>query len=324
MNHLDRVPIIEGPAGDAVAPGTPGFTVSQKTIAQAVECSGVALHSGAETALTLRPAPAGTGIIFRRTDLDGSPEIPARWDHVVDTTLCTTLGTEGGVRISTVEHLMAALAGCHIDNLYVEVDGPEVPIMDGSSQPFVCLVERAGVVEQAEARRVMEILKPVTVEDGDRMVELTPSPSFSVGFEIDFDNRAVARQELVVTLINGSFKSEIARARTFGFAEEVAQMRAAGLARGGSLDNAVVISEDRILNEDGLRYDDEFVRHKVLDAVGDLYLAGAPVRGHFRGVRSGHRLNNELLRALFADDAAWRETTLDPAIAVHGMGFAAA
>jgi UDP-3-O-[3-hydroxymyristoyl] N-acetylglucosamine deacetylase len=267
---------------------------------------GIALHSGKKVSLSLKPAAAGTGILFRRTDLPGSADIPAIWDHVVDTTMCTTLGAGGDARVATVEHLMAALAGCHVDNVIVEVNGPEVPVMDGSAHPFVFLIECAGVVEQAARRPVLEVLKPVKVSVGDGYAELTPAEIFSVSFEIDFNHSAVSRQEISVNLVNGTFKNEIARARTFGFADEVEQLRAAGLALGGSLDNAVVVDGETVLNEGGLRYENEFVRHKVLDAVGDLYLAGAPIKGRYKGVRAGHTLTNQLLRIWFADATAWR------------------
>jgi UDP-3-O-[3-hydroxymyristoyl] N-acetylglucosamine deacetylase len=280
--------------------------LKQQTLQRPISCVGIALHSGKKVSLTLKPAEIDSGIVFRRTDLPGSDDIPARWDHVVDATMCTTLGNDDTVRVSTVEHLMAALSGCHIDNVIAEVNGPEVPVMDGSAQPFVFLIECAGVSEQNAPRRVIEILKPVKVEVDGKVAELVPSDSFSVGFQIDFDSEAVSKQEITVSLINGTFKKEIARARTFGFAHEVEQLRAAGLALGGSLDNAVVVDGDKVLNEGGLRYDDEFVRHKVLDAVGDLYLSGGPIRGHYRGFRAGHRLTNQLLRTLFSDAEAWR------------------
>jgi len=293
----------------------------QTTLSRAIDCVGVALHSGKKVSLSLRPAPADTGIVFKRTDLEGAPEIKASWDNVVDTRMCTTLGNGEGVIVSTVEHLMAALSGSHIDNVIVELDGPEVPVMDGSSQPFVFLVECAGVQELDAPRRIIEILKPVRVEIDGKVAELLPSNSFSVGFEIEFDDRAVAHQEISITLVNGTFKKEIARARTFGFVHEVEALRAAGLGLGGSLDNAVIVDGDNILNEGGLRYDDEFVRHKVLDAVGDLYLSGAAIRGHYRGVRAGHHLTNELLKALFADPSAWRTVELTGAEAGTSRGY---
>ncbi len=313
MNHLGRNSSV-GP--DNMAASTAGAKslvdlamenyAVQRTLSRPASCVGVALHSGKKISLTINPAPAGTGIQFRRTDLAGFAPIAANWENVVDTTMCTTLGGEGDVRIATVEHFMAALAGCHVDNAVVEVDGPELPVMDGSAHPFVFMIECAGVVEQNAPHPVLEILKPVKVSAGASTAELRPADIFSVSFEIDFDQSAVSCQEISVNLVNGTFKNEIARARTFGFAEEVAQLRAAGLALGGSLDNAVVVDGENVLNEGGLRYDNDFVRHKVLDAVGDLYLAGAPIKGHYKGVRAGHALNNRLLRTLFADTGAWR------------------
>ncbi|MDP6173560.1 MAG: UDP-3-O-acyl-N-acetylglucosamine deacetylase [Rhodospirillales bacterium] len=286
----------------------------QKTLVRPVNCAGIALHSGATVSITLAPGEKDEGILFRRTDVSRDKcEIRARWDKVVATTMCTTLGNDQGVTIRTVEHLMAALYGCGVDNAVIEVDGPEMPIMDGSAQPFVFLIECAGTVEQDAPLRAIEVLKPVRIKDGGAVAELRPAERPSFTFEIDFDSRAVARQDISVTMINGTFKKEIARARTFGFAEDVEKLRAAGLARGGSLDNAVVVSGDEILNEDGLRYEDEFVRHKVLDAVGDLYLAGAPILGEFQAVCSGHGINNQLVRALFADPDAWRLTLMGEA-----------
>lgn len=280
--------------------------VNQRTLKSSISCTGVALHSGHKVSMTLSPAAIDTGIVFKRTDVAGAGAvIHATWDRVVDTRMCTTLGNEDAVMIGTVEHLMAALSGCGIDNAVVEVNGPEVPIMDGSAGPFVFLVECAGIAVQEAPRRVIRVLKPVTVGENGHTATLAPSGGFSLSFEIDFENGAVSRQALSVGLVNGTFKKELARARTFGFLHEVEQLWAAGLARGGSLDNAVVISGEKVLNEDGLRFDDEFVRHKVLDAVGDLYLAGAQIIGHFHGVRSGHATNNKLLRALFADPDAW-------------------
>ena len=233
---------------------------------------------------------------------------------MVEATLCTTLGNDEGIKVATVEHLLAALAGCRIDNVYVEVDGPEMPIMDGSAAPFVFLIECAGVVGQSKSRRIIEVLKRVTVSDNGREASLSPGDGFSVGFEIDFDSDAIGKQDKNVRLVNGTFKGEISRARTFGFAEEVDQLRKMGLARGGSLDNAVVVSGGKILNDEGLRYDDEFVRHKILDCVGDLYLAGAPISGHFQGFRSGHAMNHAIVRALFSDPTAWRYVDADESL----------
>ena len=299
-------------------------TVAQQTLKQPINCTGIALHCGLNVTMTLGPGEADSGILFRRTDIAGGGAlIPARWDHVTDTRMCSTLGERDGVTIGTVEHLMAALAGMEIDNAVVEVNGPEVPIMDGSAAPFVFLIECAGVVAQDRPRRVIRVLKPIAVDDGERYASLAPGNGFSVRFDIDFDSQAVSRQRISVALGNGAFKRELARARTFGFLHEVEELRAAGLARGGSLDNAVVINGDKVLNEGGLRYDDEFVRHKALDAIGDLYLAGAPLRGHFYGQRSGHGTNNALLRALFADAEAWRydEMWTDEIEAATGPGI---
>ncbi len=272
-------------------------------------CRGVGVHTGARVAMTLRPAPIDTGILFRRTDRGGAT-VAAHWRNVQESPLCTTLTNREGISVATVEHLLAAFAGAEIDNLVVDLDGPEVPVMDGSAEPFLFLIERAGVLQQEAPRRAIKVLKPVEVADGDRKASLTPDTGFGVTFEIDFPNEVVNRQDITLSLDAESFRADVARARTFGFFEDVERLRAAGLARGGSLDNAVVVSGDRILNRDGLRYADEFVRHKVLDAVGDLYLAGGPIVGHFRGVRSGHALNRRLLEALFSDHRAWCHTTL--------------
>jgi UDP-3-O-[3-hydroxymyristoyl] N-acetylglucosamine deacetylase len=291
-----------------------GGYARQQTLKNSVSCSGVGLHSGATVAMTLHPAPVDTGIVFRRTDANGrGMELLAHVDNVVDARLCTTIGDAEGRTIATIEHLMSALCGCGIDNVVIDVDGPEVPVMDGSAAPFVFLVECAGVIRQDAPRRYIEVLKPVYLEGDDRRASLRPDNVFSLDFEIDFDSAAIGKQEMSVQLVNGTFKGEISRARTFGFAQEVDQLRKMGLARGGSLDNAVVVGDGIVLNEEGLRYGDEFVRHKILDSIGDLYLAGAPLRARFSGYRSGHALNHDLLRAMFADRTAWRYTTA-PAI----------
>lgn len=285
--------------------------VSQKTLKAAIDCRGVGLHSGARTTVRLCPAAPGTGIVFRRVDRAGAgAEIAADWRNVVESSLCTTLGNREGMRVGTVEHLMAALAGAGIDNAVIEVDGPEIPIMDGSAAPFLFLIECAGSVEQDAPRRAIKVLSPVIVGDEGKSAALLPDDIQSMSFVIDFESRAINRQDINLALDSATFKAELARARTFGFLHEVNRMRAAGLARGGSLDNAVVVHGDRVLNEGGLRYADEFVRHKVLDAVGDLALAGAPLLAHFRGVRSGHALNRRLLEALFAAEDSWCWTTL--------------
>jgi UDP-3-O-[3-hydroxymyristoyl] N-acetylglucosamine deacetylase len=281
----------------------------QKTLEAPVRCQGLGLHTGRPVAMALHPAEIDTGIIFRRSD--AQVDIAATWRNLVPSVLCTTLAHEG-VSVGTIEHLMAAFAGLEIDNAIVELDGPEVPAMDGSAAPFVALIERAGLAEQDAPRRFIEILKPLRVAADDAEASLEPAEAFSLNFTIDFPSGAIGRQRISVTPDRASFKRGIARARTFGFLEDVERMRAAGLALGGSLENAVVIGGDGILNREGLRYRDEFVRHKVLDAMGDLYLAGAPLIGRFGGRRSGHALNRRLLQRLFADQGAWRSTTLLP------------
>jgi UDP-3-O-[3-hydroxymyristoyl] N-acetylglucosamine deacetylase len=295
-----------GHARSGVAAGA-GGTAAQRTLKHAIQCSGVGLHTGARVSMTLHPAEPGHGVVMRRRDLPGRPELAATWRNGRRTPLCTTLERDG-VQIGTIEHLMSALAGCEIDNVLVDLDGPEVPIMDGSAAPFVFLIECAGIVRQDAPRRAIKVLKPVGVEDGTRRARLTPGPGLSIDFEIDFDSAIVARQSWSSPITRAQFKAELARARTFGFLHEVDQLRENGLARGGSLNNAVVISDDGVLNAGGLRYPDEFVRHKVLDVVGDLYLAGAPVQGAFSGIRSGHAMNLQLLQALFADPTAWAWT----------------
>jgi UDP-3-O-[3-hydroxymyristoyl] N-acetylglucosamine deacetylase len=286
-----------------------GSAAHQKTLKAAIQCRGVGLHTGARVNLVIHPAAPGTGIVFRRRDL-GGVEIAAHWRNVVESALCTTVGNDSGVKVSTIEHLMAAFAGLEIDNAIVELDGPEVPVMDGSAAPFVFLIECAGIAEQVAPRRGIKVLKPMRVGGDGSSASLVPADSLHLSFAIDFASGAIRQQELSYDLDAENFKHEISRARTFGFLDEVERMRQAGLARGGSLENAVVISGDRILNKEGLRYDDEFVRHKVLDALGDLYLAGGAILGHFHGVRSGHALNHQLIEALFADPAAWRPVTL--------------
>lgn len=296
-----------------------GHPISQRTIKNPISCTGVGLHSGVKVTMTLKPAPAGHGVVFKRTDIAGNGAvIPARWDQVDDTRLCTGIAAEGA-QVRTIEHLMAALSGSRIDNLLIEITGPEVPVMDGSAQPFVFLIDCAGVVEQSAPRKAIRVLRPIKLQDGDRLVSLEPADEFTVDLAIDFATSAINRQEMDIELSSSSFRSEVSRARTFGLEQEVAALRAAGLAKGGSLDNAVVIGADnKILNEEGLRYDDEFVRHKVLDAVGDLYLAGHPILGRFKGRCSGHAMNNLLLRTLFSDPTAYRiedlcETLVVPA-----------
>lgn len=288
----------------------PGATDAlQTTLTTQVRCSGVALHSGAAAAMTLRPAPADSGVLFRRTDLDGV-EIAASWRNVVDAPMCTALTDEAGNRVATVEHLLAAFAGCGVDNAVVEIDGPELPILDGSAEPFAALVDRAGIVELGRPRTAIRVLAPIEIADAERTARLLPDDHFSVTVEIDYAAPPILRQRFTATL--DRFRTDVSRARTYGFLHEVESLRAAGLARGASLDNAVVVNGEAIVNAEGLRFSDEFARHKALDAVGDLFLAGAPLIGRFEGIRSGHRMNHRLLAALFAAPDAWCREPLDP------------
>jgi UDP-3-O-[3-hydroxymyristoyl] N-acetylglucosamine deacetylase len=303
---MDGLPVSLGPCS-----GSGELTTGwQRTLKAPISCVGTGVHSGKRVSMTLRPAPANHGIAFRRTDL--RRDIRARYDSVVDTRLSTVLG-DGGARVATVEHLMAALAGCGIDNVVVELDGPEPPILDGSAAPFVFLLDCAGSVEQDAPRSAIEIRKTVRVTDGDAFAELRPGTAgLEMALSIDYAAAAIGRQALSLHLNTTTFRQELARARTFALIEDVDQLRAAGLAQGGSLDNAVVVDQARILNPAGLRMPDEFARHKLMDAVGDLALAGAPLVGRFVAHRSGHTLNNRLLCALFADHTAWREISSAP------------
>jgi UDP-3-O-[3-hydroxymyristoyl] N-acetylglucosamine deacetylase len=289
-------------------------TASQQTLKTRIGCRGIGLHSGRKVTLTFLPAPPDTGIVFRR--IDAGAEILASWSNAVDSPRCTVLSNGEGITIGTVEHLMAALAGAEIDNAIIELDGPEVPIMDGSAAPFLFLIECAGVFEQDAPRRAIKVLKPVSVVEDRAEAALLPDHGFSMSFEIDFDNPLIGRQDACIVFDSSTFKSELSRARTFGLINEVDRLRAAGLGRGGSLDNVVIISGNHVLNADGLRYADEFVRHKLVDAFGDLYLAGGPFIGRFCGVRSGHAQNRRLLAALFADPEAWCYTSLARANAI--------
>jgi UDP-3-O-[3-hydroxymyristoyl] N-acetylglucosamine deacetylase len=292
-------------------------TASQQTLKTVIGCRGIGLHSGQKITMTLRPALPDTGIVFRR--IDSAVEITANWVNTIESPLCTVLSNGERTSIGTVEHLMAAFAGAEIDNAIVELDGPEVPIMDGSSAPFLFLIECAGIVEQDAARRAIKVLKPVAVIDADASAELVPDHGFSMSFEIDFDNPLIRRQDIYLAFEGDTFKTELSRARTFGLLDDVDRLRAAGFARGGSLDNAVVVGRDHVLNSGGLRYGDEFVRHKLLDAFGDLYLAGGPLIGGFRGIRSGHSHTRRLLAALFADGDAWCYTTLSGVTKFGGL-----
>lgn len=291
---------------DSTASAFGDQAVRQKTLRGEAQCSGIGVHSGETMTLRLLPAEPDTGIIFFRTDLkNGARTIKASWDNVVDTRLCTVIGNDHGGHVSTIEHLMAALRAFEIDNVIVEVDGPEVPVMDGSAASFVFLIEMAGVVEQNALRDEIVILKPIEVTEDGKSVSLLPSDQSSFCVDISFDDNLIRTQQYDFTFSPEGFKTEIARARTFGFFKDVEKMTKLGLMRGGSLDNAVVIKDDRVMNKDGLRFENEFVRHKLLDAIGDLSLAGAPIRGRFVGSKTGHAMNNKLLHALFADSTAW-------------------
>jgi UDP-3-O-[3-hydroxymyristoyl] N-acetylglucosamine deacetylase len=287
----------------------------QHTLAAPAIFAGVGLHSGLHVRVAIRPAPAGAGVVFVRTDLPGDNLIPCRGDMVSQTRLNTVVSNEAGASVSTVEHLMAALAALSIDNAIVELDGPEVPIMDGSAEPFVQLLDRAGRRRQEAERRYIEVLEPIEVVDGDKRAALLPSPAFEIFFEIEFDSRVIGRQQVDLVVDEESFRTELSDCRTFGFVHEVEALRRVGLARGGSLDNAVVIDGDEILNAEGLRRPDEFVRHKALDAVGDLHVLGQPLLARFEGVKAGHALNNLVVRALLERPDAWRLRTLDDGLA---------
>ncbi|UYM16913.1 UDP-3-O-acyl-N-acetylglucosamine deacetylase [Endozoicomonas euniceicola] len=288
--------------------------IRQRTLKNIIRATGVGLHSGEKVYLTLKPAPVDTGIIFCRTDLDPVVEIPARAGNVGQTTLCTSLQKDG-TRVDTVEHLLSALAGLGIDNAYVEVSAHEVPIMDGSAGPFVFLVQSAGIQEQDAPKKFIRIKKEVTVSDGDKTATFKPYAGFKVSFTIDFDHPVFKSrsQTAAIDFSSTSFVKEVSRARTFGFMRDVEYLRSQNLALGGSVDNVVVVDDYRILNEDGLRYHDEFVKHKMLDAIGDLYLLGNSLIGQFVGVKSGHELNNKLVRHLLENQEAWEVVTFEDA-----------
>ena len=286
--------------------------IRQRTLKNVIRATGIGLHTGKKVYLTLRPAAVDTGIVFRRIDLETPVDIEANPENVGDTRLSTTL-INGDVRVSTVEHLLSAFAGLGIDNAYVDLSAAEVPIMDGSAGPFVFLVQSAGIEEQNAPKRFIRIKRTVIVEDGDKWARFDPFEGFKVSFKIDFEHPVFRNrsQTTSVDFSSTSFVKEVSRARTFGFMRDIEQLRANDLALGGSMDNAVVMDDYRVLNEDGLRYDDEFVKHKVLDAIGDLYLLGCSLIGEFSGYKSGHALNNRLLRALLADSEAWESATFD-------------
>jgi UDP-3-O-[3-hydroxymyristoyl] N-acetylglucosamine deacetylase len=293
-----------------------GLDPRQHTLAGAAIRAGVGVHTGERVRMAIRPAPAGAGVVFVRTDLQGvDNRVPVSAEAVIATRLGTVIANAAGVTVSTIEHLMAALCALGVDNATIELDGPEVPIMDGSAQHFVELIDQVGLRRQEAPRRVIEITSAIEVTEGGKRAALVPSARFEVDFEIEFSSAAIGRQRVIAVADAAGFRRELAWARTFGFTHEVEALRAAGLARGGSLENAVVIEGDRVLNPEGLRSGDEFVRHKALDAIGDLYVLGAPILGRFESRCGGHGLNNQLARALTAQPHAWRVLTLAPELA---------
>jgi UDP-3-O-[3-hydroxymyristoyl] N-acetylglucosamine deacetylase len=288
--------------------------IRQRTLKNSIKATGVGLHSGEKVYLTLRPAPVNSGIVFRRVDLDPVVEIQAKAENVGETMLSTTL-VKGGVKVSTVEHLLSAMAGLGIDNCVVELSAPEVPIMDGSAGPFVFLIQSAGIAEQDAPKKFLRIKKEITVKEDDKVATFLPFDGFKVRFSIDFDHPVIKGYDQTTTIdfATTSFVREVSRARTFGFMRDIEKLRSMNLALGGSVDNAIVVDDFKILNEDGLRYEDEFVRHKVLDAIGDLFLMGHSLIGEFQGHKSGHGLNNKLVRALAEYPDAWEIVTFEDA-----------
>ena len=288
--------------------------IKQRTLKNAIRATGVGLHTGDKVYMTLRPAAPDTGIVFRRTDLPSPVDIPSRCEFVGDTRLSSTL-VRDGARVGTVEHLLSAMAGLGIDNAYVDLSAPEVPIMDGSAGPFVFLLQSAGIEEQAAPKRFIRIKTPIRVEDGDKWARFEPFSGFKVGFSIEFKHPIFSARtsRAEIDFSTTSFVKEVSRARTFGFMRDIEMLRERNLAMGGSMDNAIVLDDYRVLNEDGLRYEDEFVKHKILDAIGDLYLLGHSLIGAFYGHKSGHELNNRLLRTLMANENAWEEVSFDDA-----------
>jgi len=288
--------------------------IRQRTLKNTIRATGVGIHTGDKVYMTLRPAAIDAGIIFRRVDLPQPVELRARAENVGDTSMSTAL-VNGTVRVATVEHLLSAMAGLGIDNAYVDLSAGEVPIMDGSAGPFVFLLQSAGIVEQDAAKKFIRIRKKIRVEDDGRWAQFEPFDGFKVGFSIDFDHPVFTRKTSVaeIDFSTTSFVKEVSRARTFGFMRDIEALRERNLVMGGSMDNAIVLDDYRVLNEDGLRYEDEFVKHKILDAIGDLYLLGHSLIGAFYGYKSGHQLNNQLLRTLIADRTAWEEVTFPDA-----------
>ena len=296
--------------------------LKQRTLKNVIRATGVGLHSGEKVYLTLRPAAVDTGIVFRRVDLEPVVDIPASAELVTETMLCTGLSRAGG-QVLTIEHLMSAFAGLGIDNAYVDLSAPEVPIMDGSAGPFVFLLQSAGLVEQPAPKRFIRIKRPIEVRDGDKIARFEPYAGFRLGFTIQFEHPMIpaTQSRAEVEFSTAAYVKEVSRARTFGFMRDLEFMRERNLGLGGSMDNAIVLDEFRVLNDDGLRYGDEFVRHKILDAIGDLYLVGHPILGAFEGFKSGHALNNKLVRALLAERSAWEEVTFeDTDVAPIGYG----
>jgi len=286
----------------------------QKTVLADVKMTGVGLHSGADITLSIKPAPVNAGITFIRNDItDKNNQIPALWNQVADTQLCTVIANEDGASVGTIEHLMSALRGLGIDNAIIELNGAEVPIMDGSAMPFIEAIDAVGVQTQSAQRKIIKILKEVSVMHDGKRVTLKPADGYIFGGEIEFDHPEIGNQKFETQLVNGNFRHDIAEARTFGFLHEVEWMRSQGLAQGGSLDNAIVLDKEEgsVLNPDGLRFEDEFIRHKLLDAIGDLYLAGMPILGAYDGVKAGHAINNEILHELFAHKDAYEVITHD-------------
>lgn len=280
--------------------------IKQRTLNREISCTGVGLHCGEKVTIKIKPAPIDTGIRFVRVDLDGRPEIEARYENVLDTTLATTIGNGNGCTVSTIEHIMAAFFGMGIDNAVVELDGREVPVMDGSAAPFVFLINSAGIREQKYPRRFILVKKPFKVEDGDRSISIYPSKEVRISYRIDFDHPLIRDQKFDMKFSSKQFVREISSARTFGFLKDVEMLKENGFARGGSLDNAVVIDDFKILNEEGLRFSDEFVRHKILDFIGDLSIVGCPIIGHFVIDKSGHFLNQYMLQNLMASEKYWK------------------
>ncbi|GLS82204.1 UDP-3-O-acyl-N-acetylglucosamine deacetylase [Paraferrimonas haliotis] len=287
--------------------------IFQRTVQKKVQVTGVGLHSGNKVCLSISPAPVNSGISLIRTDLTPNVTVPANADLVKETTLCTALVNDQGVKVATVEHLFAALAGLGIDNAIIEVDAPEIPIMDGSASPFVFLLQSAGIKEQKAAKKYIRIKETIRVEDGDKWAEFRPHMGFKVDFAIDFEHPEIARsqQHMVMDFSAGSFVKDVSRARTFGFMRDIEYLRANNLALGGSMENAVVLDEYKVLNPNGLRFEDEFVKHKILDAFGDLYLAGHAILAEFKAYKTGHALNNQLVRALLANQEVWELVSFD-------------